>query len=450
MAHEDLKLRKSRTFQRLKARLRHLQKFRERGLFFFDNMEQGLLFINQRREIIRINSSGKRILGVSAGEAAERKVFDKRWVLLDGKGRRVPAEEFPSEVALRSGKAVLGQVFRVWNAPKKRFLWIRISAFPHFHFRHKSPHEVLVFFEDVSELYDSQQSLHRVSQKLDQLESAGTLGTWEWDLETRVLVCSENVRKIFGFSERQSLDETDFLQRIDPMDVADMYREIQKLCEHPGKKYTLCFFLRVVSPRQGEKQVKCTCDLLLDSSQKKKRLGGVVQDVTAQEKIQRELEESKMRFAGLVESLPEVVWEVGASGNVQYISPSVKELLGILPDEFLGFPPWKPFLVPDSKSLQETLESLLQQEKAFSLELSLHNRENRTVHLDCIAKPFFNAKGVFQGHRGILRDMTEIREMAEQLRTWNHELEKRVDEKTQRLEETYAELLKTKKGLELV
>ncbi|HRW92268.1 MAG TPA: PAS domain-containing protein [Thermotogota bacterium] len=450
MAHEDVKLRKSRAFRRLQARNRHLKEFRERGLFFFESVEQGLLLINQRREIIRINSSGKRILGVSAGEAAERKVFDTRWVLIDGKGRRVPAEEFPSEVALRTGNEVKGQVFRVWNDPQKRFLWIRISAYPHFHFRRKAPHEVLVFFEDVSELYDSQQSLHRVSQKLDQLESAGTLGTWEWDMENHLLAFSENARLIFGFSPDQSLNEKDFLQRIDPLDVADMYREIGQLLENPDKKQSLSFLLRVYSPKQGEKQVKLTCDLLLDSSGKKMRMGGVLQDVTTQEKIQRELEESKVRFAGLVESLPEVVWEVGPTGHVQYISPPVEELLGIPPDAFLGLPPWKPLPERSQKGIRELLEPRFRKAKAFSLELSLHNRENRLVHLDCIAQPFFNAKGVFQGHRGILRDMTAIREMEEQLRRLNHELEQRVDEKTQRLEETYAELLKTKKGLELV
>jgi PAS domain S-box-containing protein len=62
----------------------------------------------------------------------------------------------------------------------------------------------------------------------------------------------------------------------------------------------------------------------------------VWQDITEQKQGELELQESVEKFRNLVEQIGEVFYFVGIDGAIQYISPSIRTVLGFAPEELVG------------------------------------------------------------------------------------------------------------------
>ena len=63
---------------------------------------------------------------------------------------------------------------------------------------------------------------------------------------------------------------------------------------------------------------------------------GLLTDITDYRKVERALEASEARFRAITESAMDIVTVVDDQGVVQYLSPSVKHLLGFDPDQIIG------------------------------------------------------------------------------------------------------------------
>ena len=48
------------------------------------------------------------------------------------------------------------------------------------------------------------------------------------------------------------------------------------------------------------------------------------------------LEESESKFRGLIETSPDVIWEIDLKGVFSYVSPRSSDIIGYSPDELIG------------------------------------------------------------------------------------------------------------------
>lgn len=91
--------------------------------------------------------------------------------------------------------AATGQVVEYENYSPSRKKYIRTISFMY------KKDNIAVIVEDVSERKIAEKELHKSRKKLEIALETGHIGTWEWDLKSRILTWDERMEKIFGFKK---------------------------------------------------------------------------------------------------------------------------------------------------------------------------------------------------------------------------------------------------------
>jgi PAS domain S-box-containing protein len=139
-------------------------------------------------------------------------------------------------------------------------------------------------------------------------------------------------------------------------------------------------------------------------------------DISQRKQVEEVLRASEERFRSLVESTGDWVWEVDKSGGYTYASPQILSLLGYAPEEVLGKKPFDLMPKDEAQRMSEIFNSVATDRKSIrNLEnINLH-KDGRLVVLETSGVPFYDPHGDFGGYRGIDRDITERKLVAERL-----------------------------------
>jgi len=149
----------------------------------------------------------------------------------------------------------------------------------------------------------------------------------------------------------------------------------------------------------------------------------IVRDITGQVATEQALRESEEKYRALVETLPDLIWEIDRSGKFRYVSPRVGTILGYSPDEVVGK------TVLDLSSEQERalaareLEQLLSSDPPLApFEISTRHRDGHDMVVEILASRVTDADGNLTGFRGVARDITDRRRAADAIRRANRQL----------------------------
>jgi PAS domain S-box-containing protein len=175
--------------------------------------------------------------------------------------------------------------------------------------------------------------------------------------------------------------------------------------------------------------------------------GNVVQvieycfDITERRQAEKALRDSEQRFRNLIESTSDWIWEVNTDGIYTYVSPKVKDLLGYEPEELIGKTPFDLMPPDEAKRTSEEFRAIVESKKPFErLENTNLHKDGRLVVIETNGVPFFDTDGQFCGYRGIDRDITNRKQVEEELKKYRGHLEELVKQRTSELEEKTVEL----------
>lgn len=166
---------------------------------------------------------------------------------------------------------------------------------------------------------------------------------------------------------------------------------------------------------------------------------GLIQDLTDRRRAEDELRASEARFRALVERSPAVVYEVGLDDERRtlYVSPQVEALFGYSRQEWLDQPDiWTELLHPDDREIELAAHDLHNETGApWRQEYRLIANDGQVVWVRDQAELVRDESGRGSTWQGIMLDITALKELEEQLRLSNDELELRVIDRTTALAE---------------
>lgn len=156
----------------------------------------------------------------------------------------------------------------------------------------------------------------------------------------------------------------------------------------------------------------------------KDMLFSIIYDITERRKAEESLRESEAKYRFMADNISDVVFIFDLNMKVSYISPSVKQLRGFDPEDFIGQPVSRS-VTPASleyakKIIQEELElertGKVDLNRTKALELEMFNKDGTTIWSEVKASFLRDKNNAPVGLLGISRDITERRKAEEALR----------------------------------
>ena len=152
---------------------------------------------------------------------------------------------------------------------------------------------------------------------------------------------------------------------------------------------------------------------------------GIFRDITERKGAEEALRKSEEKYRGLVENINEVIYEVDAGGRIAYANPRVEEMGGYSPSEVIG-QPFTAFVHPDDvpRVLEGLATTVGGHREPIEFRLLAKSGEVRWGRV--FSRPVFEEDRIV-GLRGVLTDITEIKQMEEALQRAREELEAKVE-----------------------
>lgn len=141
----------------------------------------------------------------------------------------------------------------------------------------------------------------------------------------------------------------------------------------------------------------------------------IFRDQTKKKALEEARIESAKRYSELVDSVNDLIWEVGPDYYFTFVSRRATNMLGYHPEEIIG-QHWDTFLSPyETISQNDILKQNIALQKPYNQYCqTLIRKDGDTVIFESSATPIFDKLGRFLGYRGISRDITERRRAEEE------------------------------------
>lgn len=135
-----------------------------------------------------------------------------------------------------------------------------------------------VLVTDITERRRIEEEVERSRTRLAEAERVARMGSWEWDIPSGRLTCSEGLFAIYG-SPPQVYEEFDPAETgpVHPGDRARVERELRQAVEAGAP---IDFEYRIIRPDGRLRRIHSRAELIADSDGNPLRLTGTVQDVT--------------------------------------------------------------------------------------------------------------------------------------------------------------------------
>ncbi len=163
-------------------------------------------------------------------------------------------------------------------------------------------------------------------------------------------------------------------------------------------------------------------DVSLTISPVKDADGGVVgasaisRDITQRKRIESALRESEARFRMMADTAPVMVWMAGADTHCTFVNKRWLEFTGRTLEEEIG-DAWITGVHPhDLARCHESYHNSFKSEQPFTMEYRLRRADGEYRWVLDTGVPLFESNGRFAGYIGTCMDLTERKEMEDQLR----------------------------------
>lgn len=135
-----------------------------------------------------------------------------------------------------------------------------------------------VLVTDITEQREIEEEVERSRARLAEAERVARMGSWEWDIPSGRLTCSEGLFAIYG-TPAQVYEDYDPSQTgpVHPGDRGRVERELRQAVEAGAP---IDFEYRIIRPDGRVRRIHSRAELIADSDGNPLRLTGSVQDVT--------------------------------------------------------------------------------------------------------------------------------------------------------------------------
>jgi PAS domain S-box-containing protein len=265
---------------------------------------------------------------------------------------------------------------------------------------------------DITEYKNAEEALkkseiefHNENRKLLRALRVAEIGIWENDLDTNNLHWTDEMYKILGFKPGENID-LDKVLKIFPPEELERFQKAVNAAINDNFPYSLDY--KIIRPDGKVRHIHDEGQVLRDIDGKAKTMLGTTQDVTHRKSIEKSLEDSEYKFRNLVETSPDIIWEIDNNGKITYISSQSEPILGYKPEQIIGRSILS-FIAPEAvENVKELFKVHIQEFNSINtLEVQAFCQDGKEITLEIRSVMASGSKDNINGFQGIARDITE-------------------------------------------
>jgi len=279
-------------------------------------------------------------------------------------------------------------------------------------------------------LAELSRDLQESKARLEEAQRVAHVGHWEWDLETDVVVWSDETYRIFGLRpQERPMDLATVRAMVHPEDRESLYRGVDEdlvAGVRPDAEF------RIVRPNGEVRTVHSVTpkrwssmpgDAKGDASGRLYKLFGTVQDITERKRAEEALKQSQFYLREGQRLAHMGSWASSDLGirwsddlGIDW-SEEVYKIYGLDPQN--GPPSLEQYLAvvhPDDRaSMAETIKVMHEQRCGCDVTKRIIRPDGAVRHVRCVGVPVFE-DGVFKAFHGTTIDVTEHERLTQELR----------------------------------
>ncbi len=187
---------------------------------------------------------------------------------------------------------------------------------------------ILAIGFEVTQQVVNRKKIEENEQKLNLLIDSSELGTWEYDILGKKVVCSNRSLELLG-CKKVDYTHSDLIANMHPEDLVIRNKEL----EDSLTKGTLEYIVRIIEEDKPTRWIVTKGKVFYSEDKLPVKILGTIRDITEDKITQQKLEERERKFRLLADSMPQQVWTADLEGNLDYFNASVYDYSGLTPKE---------------------------------------------------------------------------------------------------------------------
>ena len=172
---------------------------------------------------------------------------------------------------------------------------------------------------------------------------------------------------------------------------------------------------------------------------------GTLKDITEHKKTQEDLQVEQDYSKKIVAGAPTIICGIARNGATTFINPTGEHITGYSAEELIGQNWWQLFYPEDDYKQVERLFKELENGEVCDYEMRLTTRDGKKRAILWSSLNMYDENGSLVEVIGFGNDITERKQLEEQMQRINEKLEERVIERTTELKHTYEQLYHAQK-----
>ncbi|MEL7833770.1 PAS domain S-box protein [Fodinibius sp. Rm-B-1B1-1] len=269
--------------------------------------------------------------------------------------------------------------------------------------------------EDVTQRKTLENQLLLQNKKLERTQKVAGIGYWEYELQSKELFWSENLKHIYGLSAEYKPDIDTFLNMVPPEDQPNFDHFVRRVIDEE----IIHDMFRLIKPNGEEGFYHSRNELIKDNEERPKKILGIVHEITDLKQAEKELSKEKQRFELVAQTTSDVIWDLDFKKNELWWSKGFEDTFGYQRHSLkTNYEIWEKYIHPDdrekvSESSKKALESDAQE---WEEEYRLIKADGTIAHLIDRAIIIRDEKGAPLRMIGTMDDITERKKAEKQLR----------------------------------
>ncbi|MDD7971554.1 PAS domain S-box protein [Roseinatronobacter sp. HJB301] len=273
--------------------------------------------------------------------------------------------------------------------------------------------------------------LRKAQQRLELVIEGACVGTWEWDLSTRVTMVNNVWGEMLGRQiKRDILGVAEFRRMLHPDDKLKIDTEFESILaghtnhldtklrlQHADGSWVWVHLRGNVVLHGSDGQALQMSGIALDVTEEVMREQAILSARDALESALNARDMAEKRLVDIADSSSDWFWEQDAEQRFTYVSGGYERTVGEAPAHIGKTRTQLNAHNPDMKvrSDLEDLRATMDAREPFSnFVYWIRKKNGEKVWLRASGVPFYDGNGVFQGYRGVGSDITPLIEAREQ------------------------------------